>query len=64
MQSPDHLERKWPSAIELVHAVSAADEGNQIARLKPVLVHVIFDRLHRVGGDRADNAFAPKLPPT
>ena len=29
MQSPDHLERKWPSAIEhFVHAVSAADEGN------------------------------------
>jgi hypothetical protein len=50
MQSPDHLERKRPSAIEhFVHAVSAADEGNEITRPKPVLVHVIFDRFHRVG---------------
>src|ERR1700686_4601176 len=50
MQSPDHLERKWPSAIEhFVHTVSAADEGNEIAGPKPVLVHVIFDSFHRVG---------------
>ena len=50
MQSPDHLERKWPSAIEhFVHAISAADEGNEITRLKTVLLHVILDRFHRVG---------------
>lgn len=34
MQPPDHLERKWPSAIEyLVHAISAADEGDEITWL-------------------------------
>ena len=50
MQSSDHLERKWPSAIEhFMHAVSAADEGNEITRLKTVLLHVILDRFHRVG---------------
>src|ERR1035437_7415978 len=50
MQSPDHLERQRPSAIEhFVHAISAADEGNEITRLEAVLFHMIFDRLHRVG---------------
>ena len=50
MQPPDHLERKWPSAIEhFVHAISAADEGNKITWLKPILVHVILDRFNRVG---------------
>jgi hypothetical protein len=48
MQPPDHLERKWPSAIEhFVHAISAADEG--ITWLKPILVHVILNRFHWVG---------------
>ena len=39
MQPPDHLERKWPSAIEhFVHAISAADEVDEITWLKPILV--------------------------
>ena len=29
-------------------AVAAANEGDEVARLKAILVHVIFDRLHRV----------------
>ena len=34
MQPPDYLERKWPSAIEyLEHAISAADEGDEITWL-------------------------------
>jgi len=30
-------------------AVAAADEGNKVARLKSVLIHVVFDRFHRIG---------------
>ena len=49
MQSPNHFQRERAPAIEnLVHPVAAADEGNEVARLKPVLVHMILDRLHRV----------------
>ena len=49
MQSPDHLECKWPFAIEhFVHAISAADERNEIPRLKSILAHVILDRLYGV----------------
>jgi len=29
-------------------AVSAADERNKIARFKSVLIHMVFDRLHRL----------------
>ena len=50
MQAPDHLERKRPSAIEhFVHTIPTADERNEITWLKPILVHVILDRFHRVG---------------
>ena len=36
-------------AVEhLVHAIAAADEGDEVARLKPISVHVILDRFHRV----------------
>jgi hypothetical protein len=31
-----------------VHAVATADEGNEVTWRKAILVHVIFDRLHRV----------------
>jgi hypothetical protein len=31
-----------------VHPIAAADEGNEVTRLKPVLIHMILDRLHRV----------------
>ena len=49
MQSPDHFERERAPAIEnLVHPVAAADEGNEVARSKPILVHMILDRLHRI----------------
>src|SRR5439155_23774206 len=32
----------------LVHAVTTADEGNEVARLQPILIHVVFNCLHRV----------------
>ncbi len=49
MQSPNHFERERASTIEnLVHPVATSDEGNEIARLKPALVHMILDRLYRI----------------
>jgi len=49
MQSPYHFERERAPAIQnLVHPIAAADEGNEVTRLKPVLIHMILDRLHRV----------------
>jgi len=49
MQSPYRFERERAPAIEnLVHPIAAADEGNEVTRLKPVLIHMILDRLHRV----------------
>src|SRR5207248_2099300 len=32
----------------LVHAVAAADEGNEIARDKALLIHVLLDHLHGI----------------
>src|SRR5674476_1186040 len=50
MQPPDHFERERAPSIEhLVHAVPTADEGNEVARLQPILIHMVLDRLHRVG---------------
>ena len=49
MQSPYHFERERAPAIQnLVHPIAAADEGNEVTRLKPVLIHMILDRLHGV----------------
>src|SRR5271170_5736419 len=33
----------------LMDAIAASDEGNEVTRLKSVLVHMVFDRLRRVG---------------
>jgi hypothetical protein len=49
VQTPDHFERQRTPAVEyLVHAIAATDERDEIARLKPILLHVIFDRFYRV----------------
>jgi tRNA(fMet)-specific endonuclease VapC len=48
-----------PAIKDLVHPVAAADEGNEVARLKSVLVHMVFDRLHRV---REVHRVVPALP--
>ena len=49
MQSSNHVEGQFAAAVQhLMHAVAAADKGNEIARLKPILIHVILDRFHRV----------------
>ena len=62
MQSPDHLECKWPFAIEhFVHAISAADEGNEIPRLKSILAHMILDRLYGVGQIKRIMLTLPRL---
>jgi hypothetical protein len=45
-----------------VHAISAAYEGNKITWLKPILVHVILDRFHRVGEIKRIMP-APRPPP-
>ena len=64
MQSPYHFERERAPAIQnLVHPIAAADEGNEVTRLKPVLIHMILDRLHPGLEDRTDNAAAPRLRP-
>jgi len=64
MQPPDHFERKRAPAIKyLVHPVAAADEGNEVAWLKPILVHMILNCLNRGPEDRTDNASAPRLQP-
>src|SRR5580692_6034746 len=48
MQSPDHFERQRAPSIEhLVHAVTTANEGNEVARLQPILIHMVLDRLHQ-----------------
>jgi hypothetical protein len=62
VQSPDHLQRQRAPTVEhLVDAIAAADEGNKVAWLQSVLVHVVFDRLHRVRRvDRVVPAF-PRL---
>jgi hypothetical protein len=50
MQPPYHFERQRAFTIEhLVHAIAAADEGNEIAGLKTALLHMIPDRLNGVG---------------
>jgi hypothetical protein len=46
-----------------VHPVAAADEGNEVAWLKPILVHMILNCLNRGPEDRTDNASAPRLQP-
>ena len=47
VQPPNHFECQRPPAIQyFMYTIATADEGNEIARLKSVLVHVIFDRLH------------------
>jgi hypothetical protein len=49
VQTPDHFERQRTPAVEyLVHAIAAADERDEVARLKPILLHVIFDRFYRI----------------
>jgi hypothetical protein len=49
VQTPDHFERQRTPAVEyLVHAIAAADERDEVARLKPILLHVIFYRFYRV----------------
>ena len=64
MQSPYRFERERAPAIEnLVHPIAAADEGNEVTRLKPLLIHMILDRLHPGLEDRTDNAAAPRLRP-
>jgi hypothetical protein len=63
LQPPDHLEGQRALAIEhLMHAIAAADEGNQIARLKPALLHLISDRLNRIGKVERTNVCVPRLP--
>jgi hypothetical protein len=49
MQSSDHIESQLAPPIEhLVHSVSAAYEGYEIARLQSALLHVVPDRFHRI----------------
>jgi hypothetical protein len=49
VQPPDHIERELASTIQhFVRAISAADKGDQAARLQPPLLHVVSDRLDRV----------------
>src|ERR1700722_927351 len=49
MKSPDHFERERALSTQyLVHAVAIADEGNEVARLQPILIHMVLDRLDRV----------------
>ena len=60
MQPRDHLERQRAAAVEhLMDAIAAADEGNEVARLKSVLVQMVFDRFHRV---REVHRVVPALP--
>ena len=49
VQSPDHIERQFAPAIEhFVHAITAADKRDEVARLQSALLHVVSDRLYRV----------------
>jgi hypothetical protein len=50
VQSLNHLEcQRSPTVEYLMDAVATADEGNEIARLKSLLVHMVFDCLNWVG---------------
>jgi len=50
VQATDHRERQGALAGQhLIDAVATADEGHQVARREPVLLHMILDCLHRVG---------------
>ena len=49
MQPPDHIDRELAPAIEdFMHTIAAADKADEIARLQPVLLHVILYCLHGV----------------
>jgi hypothetical protein len=50
MESPDHLEGERSFPFEhLVHAITAADERNEVAGRESLLLHVILDGSDRVG---------------
>ena len=49
MQSSNHVECQLASTIQhFVHAISAADKRNEVARLQSALLHVVSNCFHRV----------------
>jgi len=49
VQSSNHVERELAPAIQhLVHTIPAADKGNKVARLQPILLHVVSNGFYRV----------------
>ena len=64
MQSPNHLQRQRAPTVEhFVYSIAAANERDEVARLKPILVHVILYRLKQDPAGRLDSVGVPKLRP-